>query len=108
MNKTIVIYIKAAGAFVIPAGAAMGAGITPFALGTVTPNHWGVLLIILAALGAGYNGLNSFLSRSYADHQDEQDEPVDGNTRDIQILKAKAGAFDMQNQAKIDANTPKP
>ena len=74
MNETIVVYVKAAGSFIIPAGAALGAGITPFALGTVTPNHWAVLVVLLAALGAGYNGLTSYLSRSYADHQDKQDE----------------------------------
>jgi hypothetical protein len=74
MNKTIVIYIKAFGAFGLPMLAALTAGLAPFtATGSLPPSHIAVVIIIATGLGAGLTGLTSFLSRSYADHQDETD-----------------------------------
>ncbi len=68
MNKTLVIWIKALGAFFIPFATTLGVGIKEFG---AEPNRWALAGVLLASGVAGYTGLNSFLSRSYADHQDE-------------------------------------
>lgn len=77
MNKTVVIYVKAAVAFFIPLAAAVTAGLAPFAMtGATPPSRIAEAIIAFTALSAGATGLGSFLSRSYADHQDEQTTPA--------------------------------
>ena len=70
MNKTVIIYIKAGGAFTVPFLTTLCVGIKEFA--TTAPNHWIVLSVIGAAIASGYVSLTAFLSTAYSDHMDEQ------------------------------------
>jgi hypothetical protein len=75
MNKTIIIYTKAVIAFCVPFFTALGAAYSPYIGADVAqPTKVGWLVITLTPLVAGLSALGSFLSRSYADHMDAQDD----------------------------------
>lgn len=66
--------MKAIIAFSIPLLSGLGAMFTMYE-NTGLPTHWKIVLAACGCLSlvAGFSGLSSFLSRSYADHMDAQD-----------------------------------
>lgn len=63
-----VIYFKGLCAFVVPYGTTFGAA---FVTHAQFPGWWQFCGVQAAAIVAGFSGLGSFLSRTFADHQDE-------------------------------------
>lgn len=81
MNNTVIVYLKSFIAFTVPALSALGAGLALYEKTNTTPTLIGWIIIGAATFGAGFVSLSSFLSRSYADHQDAKE--VDAGTPQI-------------------------
>ena len=85
MNKSIfkIIWLKAWVAFCIPFFTTLGGVLTPYTTGDVhvSSNIWIRLLIgvivLSAALVAGFSGLSSFLSTTFAEHKIKQEAGLD-------------------------------
>jgi hypothetical protein len=63
-----VLYFKGACAFLVPFGTVFGAA---FVTHSQFPGWWQFCGVVAAASVAGFSGLSSYLSRTFADHQDE-------------------------------------
>lgn len=78
-----VVWVKALIAFQIPFFTALGGALTPYTMGTVTipTSHFlRILLVVIvlsAALVAGYSGLGSFLSTTFSEHKAKADAAND-------------------------------
>lgn len=82
MNKKVVIYIKASLSFFIPFGSTLGVGLEKFNDAEVSTLK--IVIVLLVAFVAGGSGLGNFLSRSYADHQDDSESET---TKTTEITK---------------------
>ena len=78
-----VVWLKAWGALTIPIFTVIGGALTPYISGdAVIPQSHGKrwligIIIFAAAYVAGYSGLTSFLSTTFAEHKAKQESGVD-------------------------------
>jgi hypothetical protein len=92
MNPFKVIWLKAGVAFGIPFFTALGIALEPFSTGdSAQPNVAGWLIIICAPLVAGFSGLGSFLSTTFAEHKAKTEAGLD-DSAPAPITQAQAAA----------------
>ena len=82
-----VIWLKAVVAFGIPFFTAAGGALMPFSTADVaSPSTIGWCIIVSASLVAGFSGLGSFLSTTFAEHKQKQEAGVEDTAPTPQVV----------------------
>lgn len=82
-----IIWLKAAVAFGIPFFTAAGGALMPFSTADVAqPSTIGWCIIVSASLVAGFSGLGSFLSTTFAEHKQKQEAGVEDTAPTPQVM----------------------
>jgi hypothetical protein len=86
-----VIWLKAVVAFGIPFFTAAGGSLMPYSTAdSASPNTIGWCIIIFASLVAGFSGLGSFLSTTFAEHKLKQEAGVEDTAPTPQVVISAA------------------